>query len=168
MGKNTFPRFWSPLEKFWKNLLVASFVKMLPTPINFTQLSLKWTWTINNNIGGSVVSLCWLNRTHFLNHLFECFSTLRLSEMIFFSWIAYNAHFCERFLQISNILSRDGSRGGRLGRSPTLKLTKVNLFYFGRLTDLMSLFKIVIQFKAPYYKITIVTSQRRSLGISVA
>jgi len=36
--------------------------------------------------------------------------------------------FCERFLQISNILSRGGSRGGRLGRSSPLKLTKVNLF----------------------------------------
>jgi len=49
----------------------------------FTQLSLKWTWTINENVCGSLISLYWLNRTHFWNLLSELFSKLRLSEMLF-------------------------------------------------------------------------------------
>jgi len=47
------------------------------------QLSVKWTWTINNYVCGSLISLCWLNRTHFWNLLSELFSTLRPTEMLF-------------------------------------------------------------------------------------
>jgi len=50
--------------------------------VNFTQLSLKWTSTINNYVCGSLICLCWMNRTHFWNLLLELFSTLRLSEML--------------------------------------------------------------------------------------
>jgi len=35
--------------------------------VNSTQMSLKWTWTINNYVCGSLIFLCWLNRTHFGN-----------------------------------------------------------------------------------------------------
>ena len=49
----------------------------------FTQLYPKWTWTINKYDCGSLISLCWLNRTPFWNLLSELFSTLRLSEMLF-------------------------------------------------------------------------------------
>ena len=80
VGKSKFHHFWPP----WKNILVVPpWKKILPTPMNSTQLSLKRTWTINNHVNGSHISLCWLNRTHFRNLLFEWFSALRLSEMLF-------------------------------------------------------------------------------------
>jgi len=50
--------------------------------VNSTQMSLKWTWTINYYVFGSLISLCWLNRTHLWNRLPELFCTLRLSEML--------------------------------------------------------------------------------------
>ena len=49
----------------------------------FIQLSLKWTWTINKYVCGSLISLCWLNRTHFWNILSKSFSILSLSQMFF-------------------------------------------------------------------------------------
>jgi len=49
----------------------------------FTQLSLKWSWTIKKYVCGSLISYYWLNRTHFCNLLSELFSTLRLSEILF-------------------------------------------------------------------------------------
>ena len=51
--------------------------------VNSTQMNLKCTWTINNYVFGSLICLCWLNRTHFWNLLSELFSALRLSEMLF-------------------------------------------------------------------------------------
>jgi len=50
--------------------------------VNSTQMSLTWTWTINNYVCSSLICLCWLNRTHFWNHLFKLFSTLRPSMAI--------------------------------------------------------------------------------------
>jgi len=50
--------------------------------VDSKQISLKWTWTINTHVCGSLSCLCWLNRTHFWNLLSELFSTLRLSEML--------------------------------------------------------------------------------------
>ena len=69
----------------------------------FTQLSLKWTWTINKYVSGSLIRLCWLNRTHFGNILSELFSTLRVSQMLFFHKLS-NIHFWEHFLQLSHNL----------------------------------------------------------------
>jgi len=52
------------------------------TIVNCTQMSLECTWTINNYVCGSLICLCWLNRTHFWNLLSKLFSTLRPSEML--------------------------------------------------------------------------------------
>jgi len=49
----------------------------------FTQLSLKWNWSINKYICGSLISLSWLNRTHFWNILSKLFPTLHLLEILF-------------------------------------------------------------------------------------
>jgi len=76
----------SILKSFWSgavgytNLLNWS-IKLV-TIVNSTQMSLKWTWTINNYVCGSLIGLCWLNRTHFWNLLSKLYSTLRLSEML--------------------------------------------------------------------------------------
>ena len=53
--------------------------------VNSTQMSLKWTWTISNYVCGSLIFLCWLNRTHIWNLFSELFSTLLLSEMLLLS-----------------------------------------------------------------------------------
>ena len=71
------PTFWHPLQLLlnWRiNVVII---------VNAIQLSLKWTWIINNYVCGSPISLCWLNRPHFWNLLSELFYALPLSEMLF-------------------------------------------------------------------------------------
>jgi len=62
-------------------LLLNWRIKVVAT-VNSTHVSLKWTWTINNYVYGSLICLCWLNRTHSWTLLPKLFSALRLSEML--------------------------------------------------------------------------------------
>ena len=70
--------FCHPLQLFF---WIGAYMSLsLWTPHNWC---LKCTWTINNYVCGSLVSLCWLDRIHFWNLVSELFSTLRLSEILF-------------------------------------------------------------------------------------
>jgi len=64
---------------------VTAFAELAVTVVNSIQLSLNWTWTIKIYVCVSLIWLCWLNITHFSNLLSELCSTLRLSEMLFFT-----------------------------------------------------------------------------------
>ena len=70
--------FYHPLQILWNWRINVVII------VNSIQVSLKWTWIINNYVCGSLISLCWWNKTRFWNLLSELFFTLPLSEMLIF------------------------------------------------------------------------------------
>ena len=54
--------------------------------VNSTQMSLKWSWTINNYVCGSLICLCWLNSTHFWNLSPNCFLHFGYQKCFCFSY----------------------------------------------------------------------------------
>jgi len=51
--------------------------------VNYTQVSLKLIWIINNYVCGPLDSLCWLNKTRFWKLLCELFFTLDYQKCFF-------------------------------------------------------------------------------------
>jgi len=86
------------------------------------KMSLNWTLAINSYVCGSLIFLCWLNRTHLWNLLSELFFTLRLSELLFVNWII--STFASTFLQISHNLRTINAQinisGGKARKLDTL------------------------------------------------
>jgi len=67
----------------------------------------NWVWKrleLSKYLCGSLISLCWLNRTHFWNLLSALFSTLCLSEMffLFINFLISSFESTFFFLQISH------------------------------------------------------------------
>ena len=104
----------------------------------FTQLGLKRTWTINKYACGSLISLHWLNKTHFWNLLSELFSTLRLSEILFlfmnFLMFIFESTFYE-YVVINDQINISGEKPWKLDTLAKLSNNEKWICNLTRLSD---------------------------------
>jgi len=110
VGKSKFHHFWPPLEKFWKYPLAAS-----PWKKSFRRQFTPHNWVWNrlqlSPTTFAVLSLVWPGWTELTSEIFcsNGFLHFGYQKCFFFSQLP-NVHFCEHFLQTSNVLRQSTTR----------------------------------------------------------